>query len=242
MRKYGGWVVGTMLALASAGVTQPASAYSVGAVPLLNGSVLSFNGLQFTVTGCAMILGGALADPLGACSLKNLEILGVAGAGSNIRIQGENGTDIFSVISTGSATSGLYDVTFQLGVATTLPRTTVNQVSMALTGSVTGTSGSRVSAGATLSGTDTLTANQTTQLSGPTSRTWTFSSDTAFNETKDLKLNSVGAVAGSVLTLSYVTQGFLPAPEPISMGVFLVGLAGLGAARRLRRKGAHQPG
>ncbi len=239
MRRLGGWIIGTMLVLASAGIARPASAYSVGAVPLLNGSVLSFNGLQFTVSGCAMILGGALSDPLGACTLKNLEILGVAGPGSNIRIQGENGTDIFSTVSTGSASLGLFDVTFALAVTTTLPGTTVNQVSMALTGSVTGTSGTRVSAGATLTGTDTPISNQTTMVSGPTSRTWAFSSDTAFNETKDLKLNAVGAAADSVLVLSYVTQGFLPAPEPISVGVFLVGLAGLGAVRRIRRKDRH---
>jgi|GEM_PF-5566646 len=241
MRRFGGWIVCTMLVLASAGITQTASAYSVGAVPLLNGSVLSFNGLQFTVSGCGMVLGGALNAPLSSCSAKNLEILGIAGPGANVRIQGENGTDIFSVVSTGSSTSGLYDVAFSLAVTTTLPNTTVNQVSMALTGSVTGTSGSRVSAGATLTGTDTPIANQSMSVAGPTSRTWTFSSDTAFNETKDLKLNAVGAAAGSVLVLSYVTQGFLPAPEPISVGVFLVGLAGLGAAKRLRRNRTRQP-
>ena len=240
MRRFGGWIVGSMLVLASAGITQPASAYSFGAVPLLNGQVLSFNGLQFSVSGCAMILGGALNDPLGACTLKNLEIIGVAGPGSNIRIQGEDGGNIFSAIGTGSGLTGLYDVTFQLNVTTTLPNTTVNQVSMALTGSVTGTSGTRVSAGAVITGTSADGAMALSMV-GPTTGSLSFASDTAFNENKDLKLNAVGAANGSVLVLSYVTQGFLPAPEPISVGVFLVGLAGLGAARRLRRKDAHQP-
>jgi 3D (Asp-Asp-Asp) domain-containing protein len=46
---------------------------------------------------------------------------------------------------------------------------------------------------------------------------------------------------GGTLKLNSVQSIFFPAPEPVSLGIFGVGLVGLGAARRARRKAARQP-
>ena len=66
---------------------------------------------------------------------------------------------------------------------------------------------------------------------------------TSFNVTNDLKLQTGTFNLGNTLKLSSVTLTYGPAPEPVSVGIFLVGLAGLGAARRTRRKacGARNP-
>ena len=57
---------------------------------------------------------------------------------------------------------------------------------------------------------------------------------TPLSVSKDLKVNGYGATAGATLTLNYVTQTF--APEPISLSLFGVGLAGLAALRRRYRR------
>lgn len=57
---------------------------------------------------------------------------------------------------------------------------------------------------------------------------------TPLSVSKDLKVNGDGATGGATLTLNYVTQTF--APEPISLSVFGVGLAGLAVLRRRFRR------
>ena len=62
-----------------------------------------------------------------------------------------------------------------------------------------------------------------------------FAAVTSLSVTKDLKLNAAVPGVGT-LTLSHVTQSYLPAPEPATIGLLLVGAGGIIAARQRRRR------
>jgi hypothetical protein len=225
------WVASATLAVMTGTVSQPAHAYSAGAVSLMAGSMLTMNGLDISVTSCTYILMGTS----GSCSAA--EMLATNDPTSLLKIQGANGADLFSV----AAQTGLSDITVTLHVQNnpSFPHSSVNQVSLALAGSITGGHGTSPVWVSTGENSAVFPSNMSVNLASPTAST-SFTNTQSFNITKDLKVNSALGAAGDTLKLSYVTQGFLPAPEPVSVGIFLVGLAGLGAARRLRQSRTSQ--
>lgn len=212
---------------------QPASAAA-----LLNGSVLSVNGLNIVVANCQLTLGGAAQS---SCAPGNLEFIADAGPGASIRIQGAGGGNIFSA----ALGSGLYDVTFTLNISAINPGTTVNSAALAMFGSATGTLnaplgalpvGGLVSVGETVTPFGGPSQNMNVNLAAATSSSVAFSSVGTLSVVKDLKLNAALPGVGT-LTLSHVTQSYLPAPEPATIGLFLLGVGGIAAARnRLRRR------
>lgn len=207
---------------------------SASAIALLNGSSLSVNGLNISVANCMLTLGGVNQPD---CAAGNLEIVSDTGPGASIRIQGVGGGNIFSA----ALGSGLYDVSFTLNISAVLPGTTVSEARLGMTGSATGTPagpvviGGLVSVGENVVGTSNDGNMNVNLAGGPTTASRTFAPITTFSVMKDLKLNA--AVPGSgTLTLAYVTQSYLPAPEPAAIGLMLTGLAGLAASRRRKSR------
>lgn len=213
--------------LAMAGVMGTAGPAS--AVALLNGSSLSVNGLDISVAGCSLTLAGAAQA---SCAPGNLEIVQDSGPGASIKIQGLGGGNIFSA----ALGSGLYDVTFTLNISATLP-VTVSEARLGITGSAPSGFGFLLSAGENVIGTSN-DGNMNVNLGGgATTASRLFAPTTSFSVVKDLKLNA--AVAGTgILTLASVTQAYLPAPEPASIGLVLAGIGGLALARRRRTRAA----
>lgn len=216
--------------VALAAGTQPA-----GAVSLWSGSTggsLTVDGLTITVTSCTLKLASVTQS---SCAAGNLEMVAVAGSGAQIKIDGAGGGNIFSA----AANSGLYDLSFTLAIvpAVSGSHTTVSSATLAMTGSAASTDLTRVSAGETIvdSGGTTL-GSLSTNLSGPLTASTSFGAVSSFSVTKDLKVNTIGATAGDTLVLSSVSQIYNPAPEPVSIGLFLVGVAGIGVARRRRAR------
>ena len=225
-------IAAAMVAGASAFAPQPASAVS-----LLNGSALSANGLNIVVSNCQLTLAGVAQSD---CSAGNLEIIADAGPGASIRIQGAGGGNIFSA----ALGSGLYDVNFKLDITAINPGTTITSAALAMFGSTTGTpsfpynllpTGSYVSVGETVVPFGGPSQNMSVNLGAATSSSVSFAAVTSLSVTKDLKLNAAVPGVGT-LTLSHVTQSYLPAPEPATIGLLLVGAGGIIAARQRRRR------
>jgi len=229
-------VAAALLASASFLPAQPASAAA-----LMNGSALSVSGLNIVVANCQLTLGGVAQSD---CSAGNLEFIADAGPGASIRIQGAGGGNIFSA----ALGSGLYDVSFTFNISAINPGTTVNSAALAMFGSATGTlnfpfgalpAASLVSVGETVTPFGGPSQNMNVNLAAATSSSVAFSSVSTLSVVKDLKLNAALPGVGT-LTLSHVTQsyqGYLPVPEPATIGLFLLGVGGIAAARsRLRRR------
>lgn len=254
------WFGGALMFAAALGASQPAAAASVslwstGGV----GGSLTVNGLTVTVTSCAVTLAGVLQSNCdnthlslvssGVGSTAQLDILG---DGSNALAGGINGSDGLSILSAAMG-NGIYDLTFTLNISTVLPKK-VTKDNMTLTGSVAGQDSvgaltpklTRITASEAFGGavaptiTDTLTTVSSSSTVGvitTINSTATGSStlgtpSSSFSVTNDLKINAGGGHNGDILTLRHLTQVYTTAPEPLSIGAFLVGLGGLIASRR----------
>lgn len=251
MKGWGGRIAGLAgLLLVPVLMARPAAA-----VGLYTGASFSFDGLNLSVTGCALT-GVSLAGlPAGSCGTTDtnayLTLSGTTGVNAIFNIARNGGGDIFSA-ATGSNLT--YDITYTLAVTRTGAKTTVNSAALSLAGSAkttsTGAADPVAADYARVSATETFlapipigAANLATNLNTPSAATSFTTPVTSFNVTNDLKLQTGTFNLGNTLKLSSVTLTYGPAPEPVSVGIFLVGLAGLGAARRTRRKacGARNP-
>lgn len=232
-----GWLSGlAALLLASAGLVRPAVA-----VGLFNGSVITVDGLQFTVGNCDYAInGGTLPGGTNnSCGTTNAnavaEIVSQSGPGSQVLVDKNGGGTLFST-TTGSGNDELkFTLTIVQGTGSTA-RTSVSNMNTTLSGSESGsTNQTRVA--------DTITHTGLSGFSGTTALNLgtlsafdTFTKLTnpfSFTVTEDLKLTTTN---GATLKLNNVLLAFSPAPEPVSVGIFMVGLAALGAARRGRGK------
>ena len=244
IRKRGGRIA----ALAGLLLVPVLMARPAAAAGLYTGAVFSFDGLNISVTGCTLT-GVALAGlPAGSCGTTDtnayLTLSGTAGTNAILNVTRTGGGDIFSA-ATGSNLT--YDIVYTLAVTMPGTKTTVNSAALTLAGSARTTAGgtadplaadyTRVTAtetflapiptGATNLATNLNTASLATNFTTPVK---------SFNVTNDLQLQTGTGNLGNTLKLSSVTLTYGPAPEPVSIGIFLVGLAGLGAARRARSK------
>jgi hypothetical protein len=211
-----------------------AAAAPAHAVSLLNGATLSFGGLQLTVSNCQLTLASVLQSGCGAYAM---EITDDGGVGANLRITGAGGGALFSA-SNSSGSNKIYDVAFDMTLVPLFPNTTVTSVSGAISATATGSqfvglasmgevirNSSNVQVGSFSVNGFSPTSNSTSVSLG--------SPLTSFSVHKDIGMTVLNG-AGT-LTLNYATQGFLPAPEPMSIGLFGVGLAGLALLRRRLR-------
>ena len=224
------WMGRAAIAMGVLGLSQPAFAQSP--IALLVGSTIAVDGLQMTVGSCTLTLAGL---PQSDCGAGHLQISALSGPGAGIMISGDgtgsSGTNIFSLAQ---GASGNDDIKFTLNISGIYPKTAVSSAAMTLAADVGSSDLLKVSAGETItSGPKTLgTFSVTPGAAGSpaiANGSASFSAVSSFSVNKDLRLNASSTEA---LTLAYVTQLYTPAPEPVSIGIFLVGLAGLGAARR----------
>ena len=239
IRAWSGRIAGlAMLSLSGlACLTAPAAALGVG---LYTGASYTFDGLTLKVTGCSLSLAGSAPGSCGTNDANSyLTLAGTTGPNAIFNVTKTGGGDIFSYASGGNLT---YDVNFTLQITAAKAVTKVTSAALAIAGSSsTGLFKNQVT------GTETFLAPVppgstalATSLTAP-STTTTFTAavsplTTPINVTTDLKLFS-GATLGTTLKLASATLTFGPAPEPLSIAVFAVGLAGLGAARRKMRRG-----
>jgi len=193
-------------------------------VPFAIGNSVVADGLKITLTGCTV--NGTKVTGTGACG-TNLDLEVGTGRGANIDVvSATTGGSIASVAAAGSN----YDLVYTLSVAAASGAPVVSYAATTLTG----TQNANVSLSDTLlNAANAQVAAQSINLASAASVTSTnsFASTTALSVTTTLQLTGV---TGTTLKLSGVAQGFSPAPEPLSIGVFAVGLAGLGFARRRR--------
>jgi hypothetical protein len=223
------------LLLASSGLVRTAAA-----VGLFNGSVIAVNGLQFTVGNCELALNG-VALPTGtntSCGTNNTdafaEIIAHAGAGSSVLIDKNAGGTLFS-----STSGGINELKFTLTISTgtgSTVKTSVSNMTTTISGSETGSSNvTRVANTTSSSGLTGFTGLTSLNL-GTLSASNTFTKEAnpvAFAVTEDL---TTTPKTGATIKLNNVLLAFNPAPEPVSVGIFMVGLAALGAARGAQRK------
>ena len=234
------------------GLSSPAHAVALwtGGVGGTGGSV-SVNGLTITVTGCTLILGGTTQT---SCAVYSVPSGVTFGGASLVSVTTGTGAE-FEILGSGTV-GNLFSSTAFAGVSslnvtlsiTAAHGSTVNSLTDALTGSVTRTAErTKISVATSLpvagqtgaanlnfslganSGTTTAAADNFTSLNVKTAP---FSMTTLLT---DNNVTGTGLQSADTLVLSNATYLFKPAPEPVSVGLFLVGLAGLGAARRHRR-------
>lgn len=213
-------LLGLLLAL-GAGV-RPA-----GATNVFNGATITADGLTFTVSGCT----DTVASVAGSCTNGGNAIaefvLGTGVRGADFSIESKSGGALFSGLAGGKTD----ELVFTLQVSAT-PTDPVNAASLSMvTSGTAGASTVLASEGAFPAGfspsTLSLTAAGTVNGADATKLT------TTFDLNYDIKLVQAN---GQSLVLSSITSIFNPAPEPLSMSVFGVGLIGLGVVRRVRRR------
>ena len=214
------------------------------AVGLYTGASYTFDGLTLSVTGCTLT-GVSLAGlPAGSCGTTDansyLTLAGTAGANAIFNLTKTGGGDIFSYAS---GTNTTYDVNFTLKITAAKAVTKVNSAALAVNGSssagtlknqvtATETFLAPIPAGATNLATSLVTTSATTAFTSAVSPL-----STPLNVTGDLKLLT-GTTLGTTLKLTSAMLTYGPAPEPLSIGIFMIGLAGLGAARhRMKTRG-----
>jgi hypothetical protein len=212
----------------------------------MDGSVLSLNGLNLTVSNCTLILAGWQQS---SCAAGDLALQAVSESRGTVGYQlvgngsGPNGTDIFAAVGGGMYNSGLYQVSFTLSAATNQAGSMVSGATLSTAGSddygCFWYCGSSVTASQNFSaaaGGGTLTADM---LSAPTVST-VLAQAKAFTIAETVTMNSWGPQQNEdcwdpqTLDLGSVTQTFKTVTEPAPILVLLSGIAGLVLARRWR--------
>jgi hypothetical protein len=194
-----------------------------------------------TLTGVTMVLNGLTLSNISCSSTTitcaNLELLGVSSGRGTVTVEivdKTNGTPIVS-LSSGSATD-----TLNVGyTATTNTPATAKITSATLTLNASDTNTWDTNDHANWGQTDTpgpnpaaiaLTSGTATSASATYTPGTPGTSDTIVNTIALTRTSG----SGDTLTLTSAIEKFVTTPEPASIGVLLLGLGGLAAARRRR--------
>jgi len=238
MRQWSGWVCRTvgLAGLVLAFVARPAAAQTA----IYDNQSITASGVLMTVTGCFFrnntTAAATACDSLAHTSSDQMTVVtGPRGTGASILINHSGGTDLLvAPTNRGRIT--------ELKFTLTVNASTLHPINMATLSDIIVPGNNRASVSLVennflspwaLPQNITITSAAATG-SGSLSTTGNVMVTTPFALNFDLKLTSTQN--SNNLKLSSVTLAFRPAPEPLSIGVFMVGLAGLGAARRAKGK------
>lgn len=204
------------------------------AVSLINGSILTLDGLKLTVSGCSLMLAGVTQS---SCAAGNLALQAltfasgasyiIAGSGA-----GANGTNIFSA----AVSDQEYKLLFTLAVAASVPgsKTTVSSAALSTSGSGGDCyDGMFTAADQVFSAAAGNTMLMTSLASETTSGS--FSPINSFSISNTFALEGDDLPGNGVLTLSSVRGTLNPALEPASVTLLLTGFVGVLITRRWRR-------
>ena len=236
------WVA---LAFCMVGTMHTAHAQSTGYFLLQNGASFNFGGLHFSVSGCVLTLNSTTqtscasytdstsnSSTAGAVVFAGAEIgglsAGVGGSNPVINIEALNNGNGGNLFNNLKAKKN-YDLTFALSVARngSNPTNDITSVTESLF-ATTGPTGQAADASLIDSAFSNGAANMTVHAGSPSTLTDTFASTSTLTFNIDINLNPS---TGAAYTLKSATQQFSPAPEPISISLFVVGLAGIAFSR-----------
>ena len=245
MRRTIGW--GAALVLAGVAVASSQAAYAGPAVPLVPASLpgdpsdvqLQVGGLDFWVASCSLTVAGTTSG----CS--GLQVAAGATSSSNAAVTIESATPGGHILDIPANEIPLgdnsYDLSVTLDVETVACANNSNNCAgviksdaVSLTGNVSPSlDDAFLTAGETITLADGTSLPPLSAAVGAPAQA-TFPGQPFVVVEKDIgdELNRItGSVSGPV-TIDTVSQNFGLAPEPASIGVFLVSLAALGVARR----------
>ncbi len=244
MRRSGSWnsqtagLAASLLALG--GVMAPAGAENV-----FNTASITADSLKMSVSSCEQVWGSGSLASCGSSTGDAEFVLGTGIRGAVFSLANSSaetaGGDLFTNAA-GSAQSGQLTFTLAVTATASIP---VNFAELSVTSTGTlGTGGSLTvtetgfPTGFSNSGTLSVTGAAGTTPSGSPTITDAANITSPFDIAYDIDLVEG---SGGTLKLTSVESIFRPAPEPISLSLFGVGLAGLGFVRRGRRdKGGMQ--
>jgi hypothetical protein len=226
-----GWTYPLLGIVAAIALAVPRS--QAQTVALATGNSFTYDGLTYTITSCSYVQSGA---PQSGCGPAGAELEGT-GSGRNAAIEildSNTGTPLLSIASTAGATYSDISVGLSITSSSSHPVTSVTDT-LAGTGVIA--SPTQVSA-AVSTNTTNPGFNLTTSLAQLTDT----ASFAAYNPTAAAPLVlsvdlDVSTTDGNVGTLT-LTSATIKAPEPASVAVFGLALAGLAVARRRLRQPA----
>jgi hypothetical protein len=236
-----------VLLLVSSGMVRPAAAQT----GLINGASITVDGIDYTVGSCEYAVNGGTfpsgtnnsckeGDVSGGAAINEMTAQG--GLGSAILVTATGGGAIFASTTTSGNDQLKFTLTLSPGTGSTA-KTTLTNMTTTLAGSASPSGSGDITDTITssLPGVSpafaTLNLSNLTDINTFTKQTITSGHFGSSNPTltEDLTLNTH---TSTTISLTSLLIRLNPAPEPLSLSVFGVGLAGLGYVRRKRRKAA----
>lgn len=184
-----------------------------------NPAAFTYGNQQFAITGC-------LFNTATCSGSDNARVIAV--------FSGRGGTEIEIAPVTGSAIysgTGTYTLSFNLQVSPLTGSQGISRITDILTGTDTSSRGDTGVYGA-VTGTGSTGFSQIKSIIGAATTSQTFTLQQYPNTANFSVSMGVTATTGQTLTLTNVALLLNPAPEPASIALFGVGVAGLAAVRR----------
>jgi len=213
--------------------------HQAGAVGLQNTSVLTLDHMTATVGSCVYTLNGVTQA---SCGTNNAELIAtLGGTYMSMTVDKAGGGVLWDSIQKSVANPNpSFEIAFTLTLARDVGNTTAYVTSDAATlfASQTGGPASNldlITASNTNLPSPAASINLTGSSPGPIFSGWSTQASN-FTYNVDMKLDATNIALGNTLTLNRLVMQLKPAPEPASVGIFLVGLAGLRIMRRGRNR------
>lgn len=227
-----GWAVISMMAMAH-------HAQAVIATQIETGNSITYDGLTFTITGCAYSVAGS-STACGPSGLNGeLEAIDSVG-GADLELLSAGSGPLISLAAPANPNANSYDdliLNISVTPAAASSGTTVTSLTTAVTGSAPTTAEQKnISVRTTF---NAPSAYDLTTYVGGAASTQSFAPTMPLQLTYDLRVSAVyGTSPADVLSLANARLIYSPAPEPASIALLLSGLGGMVAVRRRFKRGS----